>query len=446
VVPNRAEQAVLIVIVHIIAFLTATVQTNMTQVRLILMAPLVVAAVAVSQNNQQLALAEQISSPSSSSVVSEHDYENFPSRRQQQEQSSPSYHHYDYKTKLPRVEVQLLCSHDIRNDFDVSDTFRHFYQEFFLAALAHNDYDDHDDKGVEMSTRQSNVMIKDVDDGGSPFDTELFTFVSRSNVQDVKPREDFYDTCDPTSKTVLVTMDVRGYIHVRSNDAKTSIDVNLDGPLDGFHTQENLQQLIDQVNPTAVKDYFAEHVCSPAITDPAEHSSSSSSSRSSSSHRAIHSNTTGANATDPYSAMEYFKAKVRPWNTRLAPPPPSSSRDYPYPSTKDHKHFEHNLRLLCEGGVDAVYPNYHKQAWTGPESVSSLVVGILVGIIMVGMISREMNQKRQSSVRGRRRRLRGNFNDRSVSVMAGTNAGGTIPSAPQASGYSATPSDETEVV
>jgi hypothetical protein len=65
IVPNRAEQAVLIVIVHIIAFLAANVQTIMTQVRLILMAPLVVAAVAVSQNNQQLALAEQISSPSS---------------------------------------------------------------------------------------------------------------------------------------------------------------------------------------------------------------------------------------------------------------------------------------------------------------------------------------------------------------------------------------------
>ncbi|KAG7373973.1 hypothetical protein IV203_013068 [Nitzschia inconspicua] len=423
------------------------------------MTPLLVAAGGLSRQNNLIALAERaLSSPSSSSVrtvMAQHDEDVGQSRssifasssnQQQQQQQHPYHHHYDFKTKLPRVELQLLCSHDIVPDFDVTTTFRNFYQEFFLAALSHTD---NDIDGDASSGSWNNVAANDMDDDAGPFVTELFTFVSRSTVQDVKPHEVFYDTCDPSSETVLVTMDVRGYIHVRTKkDAATSMNVNMDGPLDGFRTQENLQQLIEEVNALAIKDYLAQHVCLPVGTndDSRYHSTNTR-----------HKNGTANNATDTndpndeYASMEYFKAKVRPWNTHLAPPPPSSSRDYPYPSTKDHKHFEHNLRLLCEGGVDAVYPNYHKQVWTGPESTSSLVIGIVVGMIMVGIICRELNQKRHPSIRERLRRQRGPQEHDGVgrnwrSSSASDRAVVVVPVNPTTEGYEATSQDEIELV
>jgi hypothetical protein len=358
-------------------------------------------------------------------------------------------HYYDYKTKLPRVEVQLLCSHDVPSDFDVSETFRQFYQEFFLAALAHNDNDDKEQLQESDSTTETIVMLDNVDDDASPFDTELFTFVSRSNVYDVKPREDFYDLCDPTSTTVLVTMDVRGYIHVRTNE-DTATNVQVDGPLDGFRTHDNLQRLMDQVNPSAIKDFFALHVCSSYLVDDDDDHQTNNKNKNRQANMDQNSTDVIVVGTDIYDAMEYFKAKVQPWNTRLAPPPPSGSRDYPYPSTQDHRHFDHNLRLLCNGGVDAVYPNYHKQAYRGPDNITSLVIGLLVGMIMVGMIWKEWKQKRPSSVRDRRRRMQPGQHNRDRTVVDDS---ATISSESQVNSsnlgvmeYEETPTDETQTV
>lgn len=106
---------------------------------------------------------------------------------------------------------------------------------------------------------------------------------------------------------------------------------------------------------------------------------------------------------DPYAAMEYFRAKIRPWDVHMAPSPPRSDQDFPYPSTKDRKHFEHNLRLLCEGGVDAVYPNYHKEPYRGPDNIVSLIIGLIVGVIMFAMIYKEMHPKNNPYTQRRRR-------------------------------------------
>ncbi|KAL3911901.1 MAG: hypothetical protein SGILL_007099, partial [Bacillariaceae sp.] len=355
-------------------------------------------------------------------------------------------HHTDYKVvKLPRVEVQLLCTHDIRPDFDVRETFSHFYQEFFFPALSHNDDDDTSDdmnalnhvmeNAVDASATHSiqqqppHVGSHGDDTTTTVLDTELYTFVSLSDVSDVKHSEEYYDTCDQQSTTVLATMDVRGYIHVKMSSSQSSSQ-NHDRSLasaslhgvssyvssarnsvhanthDQHHedeavaiarTEQNLETLISKVKPSVLKEYFAQHVCS----NPSEETWVNDNSND-------FGNGISSDSNDDsfYDAMEYFKAKVRPWNVKMAPAPPSASTDYPYPSTKDRRHFEHNLRLLCKGGVDAVYPNYHKEAYQGPESISSLVLGLVVGVVMFVMIYTEMQQKQHSWDRRRRERRR----------------------------------------
>jgi hypothetical protein len=352
--------------------------------------------VPVASHNQQMALQHRLSAsrPSSFRPIDKESPSSSPQipLKQQPEEYQ---HDYDFKAMLPRVEVQLLCIHDVPLDFNVSETFRHFYQEFFSMGLSHQeDKDPLPSSHAKIS--QTDVGDQVDDDVNRPFDIELFTFVSQSHVYDIKPREEFYDHCDPTSTTVLVTMDVRGYIGIRTNQ-----ETHIDEPLDGIETQDNMKWLMDQINPSAIKDFFAEHICSSYPVDDDDDNDDDDD------HHHHHNNNNQADmdqhspsavvGTDAYAAIAYFKAKVQPWDTRLAPPPPSSSRDYPYPSTKDHRHFDHNLRLLCDGGVDAVYPNYHKQEYQGPDNIPSLVIGLLVGMIMVGMILKEMKQKRQPS-------------------------------------------------
>jgi hypothetical protein len=366
-----------------------------------------VVTVVASHDNKEMALKERwssswpLSSGRSSNSKQQGHEENLSSSSPQiplEQQPEEYQHYYDFQAKLPRVEVQLLCSHDFPPDFDVADTFRHFYQEFFLAALSTTE----ENEKLSSNIGTYNMDVVDhVDDDASPFETELFTFVSRSYVDDVKPREDFYDLCDPTSTLVLITMDVRGYIRLRTNnDTPNNVDVH--GPLDGFRIHDKLQQCMDKVDSSAIKEYFAQHVCSPFQLVADDHHNTT---RNNISQIVVEQNSTGTAVvgTDAYSAIEYFKAKIKPWNNRLEPPPPSSSRDYPYPSTKDHRHFDHNLRLLCDGGVDAVYPNYHKQVYKGPDNIASLVIGMLVGTMMVVLILKELKQKRQPSIRYQQR-------------------------------------------
>jgi hypothetical protein len=387
----------------------------------------------VASHDQQMTLEQRLSSSFTVREVHEETMSSSPQEYQ---------HYYDFKTMLPRVEVQLLCSHDVPSDFDVTDTFRKFYQEFFLAALSH----DEDSEQLQSNiVRTGTVDVVDqVDDDASPFEMELFTLVSRSNVDDVKPHDDFYDLCDPTSTTVLLTMDVRGYIRLRTNhDIPTN--VHLDGPLDGFRTHDNLQRLMDQVNPSAIKDYFAQHVCSPFQVDENEYQNNISRSKHGQADMDPTSTSAVVDNKDAFTAMEYFKAKVKPWDTLLAPPPPSSSHDYPYPSTQDHRHFDHNLRLLCDGGVDAVYPNYHKQAYRGPDNITSLVIGVLVGMVMVGMILKELKQKRHSSIRDRRRRQE--EQNTSVAWPTTTAVESHVHSSnPRVMGYETMTQDETQSV
>jgi hypothetical protein len=374
-----------------------------------------------------------------------------------QHHSQKNYDGEDYKiVKLPRVEVQLLCQHDIRPDFDVRETFHHFYQEFFFPALSHND---DDTEHVVNDSPQYSIQNNKHGGDGNAFDTELYTFVSLSDVSDVKHSEEYYETCDQESSTVLATMDVRGYIHV-----KTSTIQNHDRALLSWHglssymhrarssssssvhpsnhddedaandrTEQNLETLINKVQPSAIKDFFAQHVCS----SPSDQTWVNDSSKDVS------------DSNDTYfEAMEYFKAKVRPWNIKLAPPPPSSSVDYPYPSTKDRLHFEHNLRLLCEGGVDVVYPNYHKEVYQGPESIFSLVFGLIVGAVMFVMIYKEMQQKHHSWDR-RRRERRLQRDEMASALGVGTTSGRAIeatPLSPEEEGYASSPRREIEIV
>jgi hypothetical protein len=270
--------------------------------------------------------------------------------QEQPQQQSPTMT-IEYKQRLPRIEVQLLCKHDIRqqqqqqqqhqeptneDSFNVSETFHQFYKEvFFDGVTASND-----------TTRTASTIVD--------FETEVFTFVSVSDVHDVKPSEDYYAACNQSSSTVLATMDIRGYAHITAVVSAAEVGETV-----------HPRSLFDNIDQTAVKAFFQKHVCSHV-------------------------------GTKDDSAVEYFKAKIRDWDVDLAPPPPKASYPYPYPSTKDKRHFNHNLRLLCDGGVDVVYPNYHKSKYhfvLTAEHISAIVVGIVVGCIMICMIYTELQKK-----------------------------------------------------
>jgi hypothetical protein len=172
-------------------------------------------------------------------------------------------------------------------------------------------------------------------------------------------------------------MDVRGYVY--TNTIMSSAASVGFGDHNATTLEQTLESYIASINQDDIKHFFQQNVCPGDEHD--------------------NDNQSDTDHDGGGGNMEYFKAKIHYWDITMAPAPPLPSHEYPYPSTKDRRHFNHNLRLLCDGGVDAVYPNYHKKVYQFglKENMPSLVVGIIVGFIMIGMIYTELQKKENNS-------------------------------------------------
>ncbi|KAG7373971.1 hypothetical protein IV203_013066 [Nitzschia inconspicua] len=285
---------------------------------------------------------------------------------------------------LPRIEVQFVCEHDIRPDFNVTNIFDSFFQEtlnhYFnqFMDVMHNDFDSWTEN---QGDTVSNLTLVGNDD-----DVELYSAITISDIGDVNRQYWFYPLCNASSTQILATMDVRGYVYLPSHmllplqsDTQSSGEKedNNNQPPTKHHYQNHQHQHdkemtdTDEQNIAAVmnfmeyfhqsvdtkilRNFFKERVCQP---------------------------------------MDFFRSKVVDWDDKTFPPPSNRQPVKEYQSIHDpnaiynhHHFFDHNLYLLCGGADDIMYMETE-----GEDGVDAgfFMIGIIVGMVMLSMLCTEL--------------------------------------------------------
>lgn len=104
--------------------------------------------------------------------------------------SADAYADVAVEFELPELEVQFICPHDIRQSFNISDTFNGLYKK----------------------------LLPDLQD------TRL-TFHERVNgMDDIKSKKWYYSECNMTSSQVLATMRVEGFAEFDSSTNRTHVN------------------------------------------------------------------------------------------------------------------------------------------------------------------------------------------------------------------------------
>lgn len=284
------------------------------------------------------------------------------------------------KFALPRIEVQFLCEHDIRPDFNVSETFESFFQEtlnhYFNQFLdvVHNDFDNWTLTGDTVS--DVSVVEKS--------DMELYSAISISDIGDINRQYWFYPLCNESSPEILATMDVRGYVslptHLPSggnqqqqmqHDGRTHAKY---GKNSGYNENAAvinfMEYFSESVDQKMIRNYFKDRVCK---------------------------------------QLDFFRSKVVEWDDQSFPPPSNHQPIKEYQSAHDsnagrynyHHFFDHNLYLLCGGAEDIMY---FDDSDDGIDQ-GFLMLGIIVGMVMISMFCTELKPFiDNASTRNRRRR------------------------------------------
>lgn len=287
---------------------------------------------------------------------------------------------------LPRIEVQFVCGHEIRPEFNVSETFQDFFQE--SIDLVWNQQR-RDSDGSDASKNAGSNTNKNVSTIDSTDDFDLYAALSVSSVLDVDRQHWYYPLCNASSPQILATMDVRGYVYIAPTTALENHDRNL--PMSSSHhhsmmdhndhndnsltsIQDLLDSLLEKIDSKAVHAFFEQNVCSDLI---------------------------------------FFRHKMVEWDDATFPPPssgqhvkeyqPSSNPHYPNGQQHyNHHHFyDHNLYLLC-GGVDDI--RFADDDDDQDIDQGFLVFGMLVGVMMVAMLGSELQQYAIMGVQRRYRR------------------------------------------
>lgn len=305
--------------------------------------------------------------------------------------------------KLPRVEVQFICSHDVRPDFDVRRTFQALYEDLYLPNL---------------------------------HKVKLYPSISISDMDDVKATHWYYPLCNQSSSDVLATMDVKGYVSFapvqssKQSHATTTTNGNVD-----MEYAENVMvgRLVDTMEEHDLEEYFRHHVCDDmpffrskvvhwnAKLDPPPPPSSSSSS-----------------FTPPLEEEDHAPPLHPSYNNRYNPDQHSDSfahsnsarnnNNNQYQFHDNQFYFDHNLYLLCGGAEELL------QQGEAPDP-GFMVFGILVGMVMIAMICSELGQW----TAGYRRRRR------SESTAGAASSTAAPASRPRRGEYAATPVHEVEM-
>lgn len=340
---------------------------------------------------------------------------------------------------LPRLEVQFICEHEIRPQFNVTDTFASFFQQIInqYFNLYMDSLHDHVENYTNAHNIISNLTFVEKED------MKLYSSISVSDMNDVGSQRWYYPLCNSSSPDVLASMDVRGYLSVPSNilfkaSAKNTkpgkfhhvhndkenqenkhkhehpiksyhdyqhpysnenknnnedhhphhriLPETTDGDDDGnqknIHAAMNTinQYLIDNVDQPILREYFSNHVC-------------------------------------PNGDLIFFRSKLVEWDDLSFPMPSShnGSVDLEYQETSPyddsnvegavnqdshHHFFDHDLYLLCTGAEDLVALQSSEDE---PVNGTFLALGIFVGMVMISMIGKELRKCGSSSSSARQR-------------------------------------------
>jgi hypothetical protein len=275
--------------------------------------------------------------------------------------------------KLPRIEVQFLCGHEIRPNFNVSEVFQTFFQEsinhFFNQRLdiLNGNYRNWTNVGDSIS----NVTVV------SKNDFDLYSAVSISGIRDVNSQRWYFPLCNESSPQVLATMDVRGYVFIQppyENDNDSMMSGNYKHMMDNNHqgmgsTQSFMDYFQENMDQKTVHAFFQDRVCHD---------------------------------------LDFMRSKIVQWDDASYPPPTNGQHVKEYQPSRyqnsqhyNHHHFfDHNLYLLC-GGADDITLDDDDDIDQG-----FLMFGMLVGMVMVTMICSELQQYGSTL-----RRARGSRND-----------------------------------
>jgi hypothetical protein len=288
-----------------------------------------------------------LSSSNGATVVDEHDIVSSSSDK--------------FQFTLPRIEVQFLCEHDIRPEFNVSDIFASFFEE----TLNHYFNQFLDQGRNDLGSNDFSFVGKD--------DLELYSDLSISDIGDINSQMWYFPLCNESSTEILATMDVRGYIWLESN--------LLPVPSGGRQHQhsatdmQTMEYLHNSTDQKTLRNYFKDHVCRP----------------------------------------DFFRSKTLEWDDVDFPPPSDHQPVKEYQPTSYHnsnaggaanlynRHhfFDHKLELLCGGEVDSMYPDGDEEG----IDQGFLMLGIVIGMVMLSMICTELQQFAVSTS-GRQRRRR----------------------------------------
>lgn len=237
------------------------------------------------------------------------------------------------KLSLPRIEVQFLCEHDIRPDFNVTETFAVFFQE--ILNHHYNEGSSTEYTGGETTGGNNNNNLTQLRED----DLELYSSISISDVHDVDHTYWFYPLCNESSHVILATMDVRGYVSLseglRHDDFLPSVDTRV------------------------LRSYFQDRVCKPLDFFRSK--------------------------TVEWDEKTYPPPKNhQPIKEYQSVEHDSSSTHYNY-----HHFFDHNLYLLCGGAEDIMYQSNDDE---DDDEIDGgfLVLGVIVGTVMLSMLWNEL--------------------------------------------------------
>ena len=132
---------------------------------------------------------------------------------------------------LPRIQVRFLCDRNlIKSGFNATETMEEY-----------------------VSTQIDNESK----DNPKPYLLRFYTSVSVSTVEDVSPREWYYEQCSAKSEASLVTMDARGYYMW---DEESSSDVQIP-----HHYHKSPFLIRQDLMAVWLRDYFKTKVCKARI-------------------------------------------------------------------------------------------------------------------------------------------------------------------------------------